>query len=244
MAIAKVIVVSGNPERCIRPAENYHHHPQMITTVQDLLLLWKTIDALEQKEDGGMEFDTVIVCNGPEAYEWWKEKDGTPTKNGKYVILTRPNVGGSYGGYSYAYRNTDYDGFLFTEEDLLILGENYMKRIVDRFHEDDDTGFVGLIGSSQEKRVSTHCHGGVGFSTREILKKTEDSEGDLAHPKDGAWDQRRAILEGEIPFTHNIYDLGLNLAGLKEHQEKWCKENLVMPFELFKRTVDFKQLHD
>lgn len=225
----KVIVTAENLNRVERPNAQFPHHPQHTIDKQEQILLWDIIAYIEETVDGGMTFDTVIVCNGNEAYQYWKKFDGKKTKNGKYVILERPNHGGSFAGYNYVYRNTDYQNFIFTEDDIFIFGKDYYKDIDEEFLQIENIGFLSLIGISKNPKF-THCHGGVGYTTRGILKHIEDENGDLPFSKTKAWNQSRSVRYGEIPFTNKIHKAGFTLKVRNKNKKDWLKSNLAYPY--------------
>lgn len=228
----KVIVTAENLNRVERPTAHFPHHPQHLIDKQEQILLWESLAHIEETVDGGMVFDTVIVCNGEGAYQHWKSYDGKKTKNGKYIIIERPNNGGSFAGYNHVYRNTNYQNFVFTEDDIFIFGEAYYKRIVDEFNAIEGSGFLALVGISKNPKY-THCHGGVGFTTRDILKHIEDEVGDLPYSKTSGWNQRYSVKYGEYPFTNKILKGGFSLNVMSDYKRKWCKENLAYPYWLF-----------
>lgn len=229
MKYAKVIVTAKNLNRFERKLVPYPHHQQWPISTYEQEKIWDIIRHIEQTVDGGMDFDSVIICNGIDAFLWWKKYDGEKTANGVFRVIGRTNDWGSFGGYSHAYQFTDYDAFLFTEDDILIWGERYYARIVEEFNAQDNAGFLGLIGVSKNPNW-THCHGGVGYTTREIMKCNEDENGELPHPQKRGWDQSRAVRYGEYPFTHNLVTKGYDLVGLRWHERVWDKKNLCKPY--------------
>lgn len=231
---AKVIVTALNLNRIERGrGERYPHHPQRKLDMRGQEELWSIIYHIEKNIDGGMPFDSVIICNGVDAYNWWKKYDGEKTKNGTLKVIGRPNDGGSFGGYNHAYQYTNYDGFIFTEDDILIWGKDYYKRIVED-HEAQKTGYTCLIGMSKNPKY-THCHGGVGYTTRNVLNAIVDENGELPHPKARGWDQTRAVKYGEYPFTHKVLDAGFSLNGLSWNEMKWTMDNLLIPYWVLTR---------
>jgi hypothetical protein len=235
MSDCKVIVVCGNPVRECRPIGScdYHLHPQTIKTLEDLQELWKTILEIEETVDGGVHFDTVIICNGEEAYSWWKQHNNKKTANGTLVVVPRRNHGGSFAGYDHAYRHLSYEGFLFTEEDILVFGPSYYRRIKERFLEEPRNGYVCVVGISRGKTFEKHCHGGVGYTTRKVLDTIVDEQGRLPYPHRKGWHKGTTILRGEIPLTATITHKGFNLVELHEHTPEWNARNLCMPAPLF-----------
>lgn len=232
---AKVIVVCANTDRVHRCKTVYPHHPQHLRGINDLHRMWSFIHAVDMTQDAGVEMDTLIVCNGDEAYEWWKDKEGK-SKNGRFIILKRPNDGGSFAGYNFAFRNSNYEGYLFTEEDILVYGENYLKRMIEQFNATKDAGFMCLIDASKGRLYPVHCHGGVGYTSRENILKVVDENGDLPHPKMKGWNQREAIVHGESPFTNCYLKKGMNLIKMEEHKKEWCRENFAKSYYMMNAT--------
>lgn len=230
MRCVKVIVAAVNLDRFERGVcdSKYPHHPQWKIDLEEQLKIWD-VQRKAMMIDGGMDFDTLVVCNGWGAYLHWADYHGMKTANGVLSVWSRPNSGGSFGGYNWAFRNTDYDGFLFTEDDIIVCGDNYYKRLVDAIHSEPRVGFVCLIGESR-KEETRHCHGGVGFTTRKRLKLNVDKNGDLPHPHALGWNQREAIRKGEIPFTSGIRERGYSLIGIPERERAWTFTNLCKPY--------------
>lgn len=222
----KVIVVAINLNRVLRPAHEmyYPHHQQWPIDLDEQLKMWD-VQRKAMMIDGGMEFDTLVVCNGWGAYLHWADFNGMKTANGVLKVVWRPNSGGSFGGYNWAFRNTDYDGFIFTEDDIIVCGKDYYKRLVETMHSEPRVGYVCLIGESRNPKYR-HCHGGVGFTTRKRLKLNVDRNGDLPHPHLLGWDQRQAVRKGEIPFSSGIRERGYILKGIPERRKEWTFDNL------------------
>jgi hypothetical protein len=227
MSKCKVIATSGNPTRAIRLTCAYPDHRQNVDCLYDLYQMWMYNLVNERTKGGGEEFDTVVVCNDSTAYSFWRFFDGERTANGVFVILRRENVGGSFGAYSHVYEVTDYDEFLFTEEDLIVSGENYYTKIVQRFQSIDLCGFVGLIGCVYKE--PQHCHGGCGYTTRKILDTIQQG-GELPYYKGRGWERHKVILDGEIPFTNEIIRHGYKIIQINDDISKWHESNLIQPY--------------
>jgi hypothetical protein len=162
------------------------------------------------------------------------------TANGVLKVVWRKNSGGSFGGYNWAFRNTDYDGFIFTEDDIIVAGDNYYRKLYDAMHSMRRVGYVCLIGASK-KEDTRHCHGGVGFTTRKRLKLNVDKNGDLPHPHKSGWDQRAAVLQGEIPFSNGIREQNYKLIVIPDMTRQWDFVNLCKPYWCLS-TEDYKYL--
>lgn len=229
MKYCKVIVVAYHLNRIERTNEKFPHHDQQPLSHDEQIGLWQKILDIETTVDGGMGFDTVIVCNGESAHDWWKHFDGTKTKNGNLIILGRPNDGGSFGGYNHAFRNTTYDNFIFTEDDILIYGDRYYARILESYKANPNAGYLCLVGISKHKKFR-HCHGGVGFSTRERLSEVTDTEGNLPHPQKGGWDQKLAVKYGEYRLTGDMRRLGRELITIDGYKQEWTVDNCCLPY--------------
>ena len=202
----------------------YPDHNQNILCDQDHFDMWTKMMEIELETDAGLSHDTLIVCNGKCA-NFFDKYDGMETKNGKLKVVYRENTGGSFGGYSYAYQNFKYKYYLFTEDDLFILGENYLSDIKKWFDE-ADCGFLALIGISNGVVYPPHAHGGIGFVPRYVLDKIAGN-GELPYHHD-LWCRPKAIRDGEVALSQKIIGAGFKLAY--KGKEEWHLDNHIMPY--------------
>jgi hypothetical protein len=157
---------------------------------------------------------------------------------GTIYVLNKANVGWSYGGYSFAFDKFDYDWWLFTEEDVFIGGEDYYKKIIEKFNSVENCGFVGVVGC-HEGDYPAHCDGGMGLTSKKVLTKVKKKIGYLPHlthtgftPKDIRYE---VIRYGEIPFTNEIHKLGFKLVPYTKEGRWGFEHNFCNPYMLFKK---------
>jgi hypothetical protein len=150
------------------------------------------------------------------------------------VVVTngvdRPNDGGSYGAYDWAYRKYRglYDWWLFTEDDVVVGGENYYDRLIEKFQSTPNCGFVATIGV--EPGFLVHAHGGIGLTSAAVLERVFGyCGGCLPHPCGSGWARHLAIIQGEIPFTNVIAHLGYQVVPFGLPGWDW-ENNLCLPF--------------
>ena len=229
--IAKVIASSFSSNREVRVGATYPDHNQEIRSVIDYEDMLRYIFDCEVQIEAGYPTDTVLVINGDlptRTRNLLKLFDGKKTKNGEFKVFFRENIGGSFGAYAFAFKELKHNWFLFTEDDIIITGENYCKDLMECFNSRDNIGFVGVVGKSTSSAYPIHCHGGVGLTRRAILLEVAAfNGGDLPYPK-GTWDKQRAITEGEVPFTNLISRLGYELVSY--NNGSWSPKNHVMPY--------------
>jgi RimJ/RimL family protein N-acetyltransferase len=150
--------------------------------------MWPLLHFLLEKErtvDPGCPTDTLLVYNraGVEEHgdqaEWIKRcedllygSEGASTAGGKIRLIVRENVGLSFGAYNHAFsRNADdYDYWLFTEDDQVLVRDRYFVTGINQMKADPEIGFVAIVGVSEEQQYPPHAHGGVGISSRWVLK--------------------------------------------------------------------------
>lgn len=223
--ILKVIVCALAENRIERRNAGYPDHNQLIRCNNDHFVMWGKMMEYELNEEAGMEMDTLIVCNG-KCRNFFDKYNGMETKNGKIIVRYRDNIGGSFGGYSYAYENFNYDYYIFVEDDLIILGKDYLKAFMDWFNRDKETGLLALVGISSGYVYPQHAHGGVGLVPRYVLDKVAKN-GKLPY-YDGEWNRPKAIRDGEVALSVRIKEEGYKICyyGL----ERWHKDNYIMPY--------------
>ncbi len=220
----KVIVCAYNPDRLVRTGCKYPDHNQELSTWEDHELMFSKIIEVELNHDAGVPVDTLIVCNN-DCCGFFDKYNGVKTKNGKIIVRYRNNIGGSFGGYSYAYQNFKYRTYLFTEDDLIVFGDHYYKKILDRM-ETEKADFVALLGISPNGRFPEHAHGGIGVATRETLDAIA-VDGELPYHH-GEWQHSLVIYSGEIPFTNNMLKSGKKM--IYYGKEEWSADNLLLPY--------------
>jgi hypothetical protein len=249
----KVITTCFRNGREIRVGEKHPFpaHQQDYPTAGSVLEMFKDVVAFELAQDAGTPTDIIVVNNDSEfieGNEYIESLNGTKTKNGTIITYTRPNIGWSFGAYSDAFSKfkDDYDFWVFTEDDILVGGEDYMKRLVDRWEEVETAkvpiGFLALVGVIRH-HYGIHCGGGVGFSSTRVLDKVFERKGCLPHfrSKDDpdmslAANRQKVILEGEVAFTNSIDSLGFILLDYGENRSWNLTKNLCVPYYDYKHA--------
>lgn len=199
----------------------WFQHPQNFPDEETVLHLVERNIELERSIDPGIAVDTIIVNND---VSWEKGNSyllglhNTPMRSGKLLVLQRENFGRSFGGYNAAFQafKENYKYWLFTEDDILVNGDKYFKKLLDQFQKETNTGFVAVQGLSltgvDHKSDRLHAHGGVGLSERSILENVCRSSGYLPHAtSEESQSYFSIITRGEIPFTNSIAQLGFKL---------------------------------
>lgn len=122
--------------------------------------------------DNGINTDVILVNNDVgniEANEFLNKYDGIKTKNGKIIVDTRENSGGSFGSYYYSFLKYKdcYDYWFFCEDDVLIYEDKYMNEFVSYLNTSSELGFVSLAPISSNCPHPTHSGGGCGLTSTE-----------------------------------------------------------------------------
>jgi len=151
-------------------------HAQNFPDEESVLGLVKLNYELECQSDPGVECDTIIVNNDvgwEKGNDFLKSIDNTKTHSGRLRVLTRKNYGRSFGGYHRAFEvfKEEYDYWIFTEDDILIMKENYFQTCIKAFEEKANVGFMAILGLSDLgfDTYILHAHGGVGISHTTVL---------------------------------------------------------------------------
>lgn len=194
-------------------------HSQNFPTPESVVDLMAYVVELERKVDPGVECDTIIVNNDvgwTRGQRFLSEIDGSRTFAGRVRVLTSGNFGRSFGGRHHAYERfrSEYDHWLFTEDDILILGDKYFKVCLDTYYRRADTGFVAIQGLSDD--ASLHAHGGVGALHVSVLQQLHAKLGKLPHcAADQSQDYNDILAFGEVAFSTEIIDLGYRIVPVK-----------------------------
>lgn len=246
----KVIATSFRPNRIIRkPREmvlGYPDHYQNICSPHDALDLIKDVISFELGQNPGEKLDIVIVnsdCGFEEGNEYLKKIDGTQTNYGTIKVLTKPdNIGWSFGAFNYAYEclRNRYNYWMFTEDDILIGGDKYYFKAMEKLNEKNDNAFVAMVKVCKHS-YGTHAGGGIGLTKNIFLEKVYEKYGNLPHfrlkdnDKDDTHKRRQNIIrEGEVPFSNVYIEMGFNIVPFGNEVEWDLEKNSVIPYYDYK----------
>ncbi len=234
MRIAKVIATTFAP-RSVRldttlagnPLGHFSHSQNFTTGAEIIDLINFTLE-VESKANPGCNLDIIFVNN----QIGWKKGDqfldnlnGTRTNHGKIRILHRENIGLSYGAYDHAFSlfQDEYDYFIFTEDDIIITGDDYALQGLETFNRSSNCGFVAYVGlsnvfASYSPEDSLHAHSGAGLTSSSVLKEVHKAKGSLGFSRSYDEQDRLNIIRlGEVAFVNNIYKLGYEITEIDKH---------------------------
>lgn len=238
--VAKVIATCFKPKKivlktalCGNPL-GFYNHSQNFTTEKDFITLINYLIDLDNNSNPGCERDLIIVnsdIGSQNANSFIENLNNKTISHGKIYTLNRKNIGMSYGSYSDAFIKfrSFYDYFLFTEDDMAIVKDNYFKIGLDILQTSSDIGFLAYIDinkSINDKNISyrwqelgvkkkedtVSCHGATGLSSTKILNKILETHKSLPHHK--GLDYDKSITFGELAFPNSIIKLGYKLSAL------------------------------
>lgn len=226
MKACKIIATAFNPTRIVKSAQPWPHHGQILNTRATYVRMVYKLVELEETYDPGMRVDTfVMVYKDKEGvYKEWAQFNGIKTPGGRLKVVFVGTDSGCYHLYNKGFQinKKKYDWFLFTCDDVCVFGDQYYKRIKDKWKK--GYGYIGLQGVTED-----HVQGSIGLTKRSVLNAVcKVNKGVLPHPK-GKWQQERNIHEGEIPFTEKIQALGFKLVPFND-STTWDKANLCYPY--------------
>jgi hypothetical protein len=234
--VAKVIATSFVP-RTVREKTGlsgtpvgFFSHSQNFPTRESIIDLINFSIAIELKCDPGELVDLIIVNSD----SGWQEGrlfldsiNGKGLQKGKIRVLHRKNFGLSYGAYSHAFMTlrSEYDYFIFTEDDIIIGRNGYASRGIEIFNEMKNCGFVAYQGITstaidlgQEDAFS--AHGGIGLSSTNVLDNVARHYGALPHANETSPQTYQDQLRfGEVAFTNKIYKLGFRLTSVPDNMK-------------------------
>jgi SAM-dependent methyltransferase len=216
--VCKVIVTSFAPRStrsdlliCGSPP-GFFTHPQSASSSEQILRQLEHLICIEKISQPGFPIDIIIVDNYydfPAGQKYLQTLLDDPTISVK--LITRENIGRSFGGYSEAIRlyASEYDYFLLTEDDIIVGGRNYIQSLIDEYHDLGDYGFLPIQGISERyidstgsPRFKDHAHGGVIFaSAQTLIDRTTKTSAPIYSVDPSIQDYMTIIETGEVEFT-------------------------------------------
>lgn len=230
---AKVIASSFLGERQVRKSGGFPMHAQLNETPEDILAMLTNVLSYEKTLEAGVPVDTIVVLNGHSPFNVEIQ-----SRFPEFTFLERENIGGSFGAYSHAFITFEdkYDYWLFTEDDIVVGGPDYYKRLLDTFQAEDDMGFLALIERVRH-HLGTHAHGGIGLTSTKVLRELAEPRDSLPHYRGEGWDKDKIIRFGEVPFTNEILNLGYTIGEFCPAKEWNYEKKLCTPY------ADFHEIH-
>ena len=236
----KINTTAYNPDKAIKVSggadNSWPFHPQNLSTPKLYIEMVDALFAVERDTDPGLDVDSYMVVY-KDRHDLWKEwlkYDKQPIKRGTFHVIVEERNGGNYQMFNTAYQQlrNDYDWFIFTCDDIMVFGDQYYKKILDRWEE--GCGYVALQGGGEREPDGSqhHVQGSIGLTSKEVLDKVcQFNNGELPHNKED-WTQEKNIFGGELPFTHKILDLGYHFVSYND-SKTWLKENLCYPYYFY-----------
>jgi hypothetical protein len=255
MKAAKVIATCFKPKEVIEKTRltgnplGYFYHSQNCISVPDIIKLLDLNIATENNLNPGFDRDLIIVnadVNSDDGNKYIEKISGTKINGGKIIAFTRKNIGLSFGSYNDAFMKfkSNYEYFLFTEDDWLIFGENYLKIGIDLLNKVERCGIVSYVGVTKihkkhwkplnlNKNNAYGCHGSIGLSSTKILNEIVKVNNCLPHYNGD--DYTMGVRYGELAFANSFVKLNYKIIDLPKDKI------LGMPAYDFMRGIKYKK---
>lgn len=225
--------------------------------VTEEIKILKYWEHLLKNVDHGVPMDAIFVNNINELAkttpqyrtyaEYLGKLDGNETKNGKIIVVDRPNIGAMIGSYNCAFHKYKdiYDYFWFSEDDRINISENSMKNGIDIIRNSE--GKVGFVctaklierlykiyknkrtGEKWRERLGA-CRGGAGIAATKDIEKCWPDKFEFYENESL---EEQADVSNHEPFeyglTTRMREMGYELSHLGESCDRtvhWGEPNL------------------
>lgn len=169
--------------------------------------------------------DVFLINNDSGNIDLNKKLDcfnGLKTKNGKLIVESRPNIGGSFGAYYETFLKYKdlYNYWFFCEDDVLIYKTGYMKYFIDYLNSSDKLGFVSLAPLSRNDPI--HSGGGCGLTSTDKFLKSRSVEYIVNYLSKCPRTSSYQFLENsEVEFTNIFIRSGYTISN-HPHYSPFC----------------------
>tara|TARA_A100001015_G_scaffold275642_1_gene333077 strand:+ start:482 stop:1318 length:837 start_codon:yes stop_codon:yes gene_type:complete len=204
----------------------YFGHSQNFQSPEDVINLIKFNISEEKKFNPGVKKRDLIIVNNDvgnkKGNNFLKKLSKIKIPNGKIIVTKRKNFGMSFGAFSYAFKKfrSKYDYFLFTEDDIIVCRENYIKIGIENLKKIKNAGYLSYIHSTKVRKnyfdqlginskIPITCHGAIGLSSTILLNKVYKKYGELPHYHGN--DYKKNITFGEVAFPNSFVQMGYKI---------------------------------
>jgi hypothetical protein len=158
------------------------------------------------------------------------------------------NTGGQFGAYNLAHLifSWDYDWWMLDEDDIVITGHHYYKRLIDRLEYNEPC--YALIGLVKHPHHPITAGGALLLMQEVVPRLIRQKWKTLPYPIKSDYVSR--IQEGEIAWSQKIFDLGFDIVYKGKSKQgvtvEWDYEtDYCLPYremiEKFSTVENFKQ---
>ena len=204
----------------------YFGHSQNFQSPDDVIELIKFNILMEKKYNPGVKNRDIIIVNNDVGYQkgnnFLKKLTKIKIPFGKIIVKNRNNFGMSFGAYNFAFNKyrTKYDYFIFTEDDIIISRDNYIRKSLEIFKKTKKAGYLAYVHSTKvnkkyfknlgiKKFKPISCHGAIGLSSTKLLNEVYNKYGKLPYYKGN--DYIKCITYGEVAFPNSFIQLGYKI---------------------------------
>ena len=193
-------------------------------TGQDAINMLEDTITLEREHDNGAGECDLIIVNHDFGHSVGKnflnQLNNQKIKNGVIRVLHRDwneGRGESYGSFNYAFKKfrDEYEYWFFSEDDYLLVRENYFGDSIKQLNSDESIAFVGGCQYLQTHTdgiitdtggYEPHIHGGCGCTHKKYLSECYDKYGSLPHPEmKMTGEMQQAIKEARLDAFDSSY---------------------------------------
>ena len=191
------------------------------------LYIKEHIISLEEFEHNLNKIIFIFNLNGDHLTLFDKIKKIIPKKikNTDVEVIVRENYGMSYAANNDVYEKyrTDFDYYIFTEDDYYFNQHNFDRYLVNKFNSYNNIGFLSAMVSNPAWGFfhdTPHAGNSVGITSSKILEELYNKFGFLPHSRK-TYGNSEEIYEsnetdGQVAQTHEIFKMGYNLFDVRE----------------------------
>lgn len=215
MKTCKVITVFLGPRRT-GPTNN-------ATEIDDLVKMFKYHIWCEKNIDPGVPMDTIIVshgCQRSEDEQWLNSLNNSNNFSGKFIVIHKPNVGGSYGGHNQAVEefihDQIYDYWMFTEDDVIFNHQGYLKLAIDQFEKSGNPK-LAVVSYLYLAIIHPHSTGAICVIPKAFVEEQFTKKGFMGLKPNSKADinDMSAASQNEQEFTYFYHKKGYAIETLK-----------------------------